>query len=288
MRYLSIIITTCIFIGFTYWILQKEEIDTTMKYFPFDSNVTFTQAETKLHFLTESNKNIYQIDWESMSEVDQPVYLRQDISLLYVDGRLKGIKSKWQEEMPIIKLRTTINGEGSSHYQAISYHHAEVHYPEDVIKSVQKMSKDELYIFDSAYTPLESFRVPENKNQEEWKEALDHATIQQLHLHWKKLIDYFQLPMDAYHYVPLTVISQYETTPIPNLTIEETQKVIAQLWEGLYSNYILPYDQTNSTVNSFVPLVLFDKKGTHLRVLYQDQNGEKKQLIQYYDSSNVS
>ncbi|MFB1050359.1 hypothetical protein [Paraliobacillus sp. JSM ZJ581] len=288
MRYLSIIVTSCIAIAFTYWIIHKEQIDTTLKYFPFDSKVKFIQAETKLHFLTESKEHVYQIDWEATSEVDQPVYLRQDVSLLYVDGVLKGMKSKWQEEMPQIKLRTKIDGEGSSHYQAISYHHAEVHYPEDVIKSVQTMSADELYVIDSAYTALESFRIPENKKQKEWKEALDHATTQQLHLHWKELIDYYHIPMNAYHYVPLTAISQYETKPLPNLTMEQTQKVIAQLWEGLYSNYILPFNQNKSTVNSFVPLVLFDKQGKQLRVLYQDQTGEKKQLIQNYDNLNVS
>lgn len=288
MRYFIITIVTCFIVGFAYWMITYDQADTTLKYFPFDSNVTFNQANTKLHFLTESNKNAYQIDWDVISEVDRPVFLRQDVSLLYVDGMIKGVKSKWQEELPEIKLQTTLNGEGSSHYQAISYHHAEVHYPEDVIKSAQTMSSDELYVIDSAYTPLESFRVPENKKQQDWKEALDHATTQQLQMHWRELIQHFNIPIESYYYVPLTAINQYETKPIPTLTIEETQKVIAQLWEGLYSSYILPFDQNKSTVNSFVPLILFDKQEKQLRVLYQDQDGNKKQLIQNYGESNVS
>ncbi|WP_182199573.1 hypothetical protein [Paraliobacillus salinarum] len=288
MRYFIITIASCFIVGFAYWFITYDQTDTTLKYFPFDSNVTFNQANTKLHFLTESNKNAYQIKWDVTSEVDRPVFLRQDVSLLYVDGVIKGMKGKWQEELPEIKLQTTLNGEGSSHYQAISYHHAEVHYPEDVIKSVQTMSSDELYVIDSAYTPLESFRVPKNKKQQDWKEALDHATTQQLKMHWRELIQHFQIPIESYYYVPLTAISQYETKPIPNLTNEETQKVIAQLWEGLYSSYILPFDQNKSTVNSFVPLILFDKQGKQLRVLYQDQEGNKKQLIQNYGESNVS
>ncbi|GAA5415505.1 hypothetical protein Pryu01_00530 [Paraliobacillus ryukyuensis] len=287
MRY-HLMIILFLLVGLLFFIIQSLQSVTTIKYFPFDSSVTFTKAETALNFLTESNQHKYKIEWETKSVVDRPVYLRQDLSLLYVDGRLKGMQSKWQEETDTIDLKASINGEGSSHYQAITYHHAEVHYPEDIIKSVQKISSDELYVFDSAYRPLESFQTPEDHSQQEWKQALDHAATQQLSVHWNKLIDHFELKKEDYYYIPLTFIAQYETKPIPSLTAEDTKRVIAQLWEGLYTNYILPFDQADPIKDSFIPLVLFAKDGTHLKVLYQDQNGEKQQLIQYYDASNSS
>lgn len=287
MRYYWVLIIAIGF-GMIFCVFLKKDVDTAVKYFPFDSEVTFVKAETNLDFLSEIAANQYEINWNLFSEVDQPVYLRQDLSLLFVDGRLKGIQGKWQEQLPELKLETSIKGEGSSHYQAISYHHAEVHYPEDIIKSVQKMSIDELYVIDSAYSPLESFQTPENDMQKKWQEALDHATNQQLQLHWRQLIDHFQLVLDDYEYIPLTAINQYQSKPISGLSLEETQRVIAQLWEGLYQQYILPFDSAKSSNQSYVPLVLFAKAGTHLQVLYQDQYGHMQQLIQAYDSPKRS
>lgn len=259
-----------------------------MKFFPIDESRDFNQSSTKLNLLMEKDKDTYTVDWRSSSVLDESTYLRQDVTLLYVDGRLKAIKSKWKEEVDTIELQTTVNGEDSSHYQAISYHHAEVHYPEDKIKSVQAMSHDELYVIDSPQSPLEAFKIPTNALQTEWKETLNHTTNQQLYYHWQHLIDHFQLSSDDYLTVPLTMLYQYESTPIPNLTEAETDKVIGQLWEGLYANYILPFNESAPTSKSFIPLILFDKEGTHLRVLYQDHSGKMQQLIQYYSFGNHS
>ncbi|WP_162632638.1 hypothetical protein [Paraliobacillus zengyii] len=236
----------------------------------------------------EQDHDSYTIDWHASSELDELTYLRQDISLLYVDGQLKAIKSKWKEQESTIDLQTTITGEDSSHYQAISYHHAEVHYPEDKIKSVQAMTHDELYVIDSPQTPLEAFKIPTNDLQTEWKETLNHATNQQLYYQWQQLLDHFQLNSDDYLSVPLNMLYQYETTALPNLTAKQTKKVIGQMWEGLYANYILPFNESGPSSKSFIPLILLDKEGTHLRILYQDHKGEMQQLIQNYSFENQS
>ncbi|SDK54830.1 hypothetical protein [Sediminibacillus albus] len=282
--YLAIFIIT---ISAIYLFFMRQEDHAVIKYFPLDEDLTFTKYMTDLDILSEVDIDEYDVQWKASSDIDKAIYLRQDVSLLYVDGRLKGILSKWKENGQTIEQKTRIHGEDSSHFQAITFHHGELHYPDDEIKSIQAMSYDELYVIDSPHTALESFDQPLNQSQEEWKDTLDHATNQQLSFHWRQLINHFDIPAETYTIIPLTELYEFEKKPIPGLNIEETQQVIGQLWEGLYKNYILGITGTQSNqhpINTFIPLVLFDNNGKHLIVLYQDEKEEKQQLLQYYPS----
>ncbi|WP_222599149.1 hypothetical protein [Aquibacillus kalidii] len=257
-----------------------------IKYFPIDETTVFSTFGTELGMLSETDQDEYDLEWKVFSSLEKKIYLRQDVSLLFSDGRLKGIQSKWKENENALELKSSIHGEDSSHFETISFHHGEIHYPDDQIKSIHEMSHDELYVIDSPHSPLESFEQPDDSNQTDWKETLDHATQQQLGYHWKQLIDHFQIPEDKYIFTPLTDIYKYEKEVIPGISQEKTDQVIGQLWEGLYKNYILGISNTDKPAKSFVPLILFDKKGKHLIVLYQDQNGQKQQLIQYYPTAS--
>ncbi|MDC3415519.1 hypothetical protein [Aquibacillus salsiterrae] len=263
------------------WFLEDKQTSV-LKYFPIDETVSFTSYGTELNMLRQTDQDEYDIKWSSYSLLDKPVYLRQDVSLLYADGRLMGILSKWKENEQNIKLQSMVHGEDSSHYQTITFHHGELHYPDDKIKSIQAMSSDELYVIDSPYSALESFDQPTNYSQKEWKNTLDRATNQQLRYYWKQLIDYFQIPENKYEFVPLTDIGKYQQTPIPTLNQQQTDRVIGQLWEGIYKNYIIPLSSNKKPVKSFVPLVLFDKEGEQLMVLFENEKGQKEQLVQLY------
>lgn len=257
------------------------EEQTTVKYFPFDENVYFTEAKTELS-LHEEDTNKYEITWESASKTNETIYLRQDLSILYVDGELKGIQSRWIEDEIFIYLASLIPGQGSSHYQAITYHHGESHYPDTSIKSNNTMTFDELYVVDSEHTPLITFKEPKNREELSWKDTLDHTVSQHLHFHWHTLIDHFNLNYNDYIFVPLTDLHLYEKIDLPGLNQLQARKVIAQLWEGLYKNYVIPFKETKTYEKSYVPLVLFDKKGEHLIVLFQDHNGQYQKLMQNY------
>lgn len=258
---------------------------TTVKYFPFDENVVFEKSETELTLLDNKNEH-YIVRWISDSKTNNTIYLRQDLSLLYVDGLLKGLQSKWRENESDISLESDIHGEGSSYYQSITYHHGEVHYKNNSIKSLNRMSYDEMYVIDSEHSSLFTFRKPKEEQQIEWKDTLDHTISQQLHYHWHNLINHFQLNYDDFLFVPLTELYQFETRNLPNLDKNQTRKVIAQLWEGLYANYILPFQETETIQKSYIPLILFSKTGDRLYVLFQDQHGEMRQLIQTYSINN--
>ncbi|WP_163970004.1 hypothetical protein [Oceanobacillus halotolerans] len=252
----------------------------TITYFPEDDKTSFTQSYTEIELLAMKDHNHYEVNWQGGSQTNRSVYLKQDASLLFDNGKLRGVRSKWEQDTDHIKMSENLYGEDSSLFQSISIHHAETHYPDDDIRSIQEMSDDQLYIIDSPSTELDSFRTPQDSYQKEWKELLDYTTKEQLLFHWHRLARHFQIDYEDYHAIPLTGLSTYNTEPLPTFTKKETDQIIGQLWEGLYKNYILPAANTEQgKLTSYIPIILISKDSSHLLVLYE-LNGEMEKLIQ--------
>ncbi|WP_181350110.1 hypothetical protein [Thalassobacillus sp. CUG 92003] len=256
-----------------------------IKYFPIDTSQSFQEAETQLRMTAQEDDDQYEIDWNIHSTSDETMYLRQDVSLLFVNGQLKGILNKWKENTDSISHVSTIHGEDSKKYETLTLHHGEIHYPDDNINSIQKMTQQNLYVVDSPHSPLESFSKPETDMQKEWQQTLDHSIQQQLDEQWDQLFTHFNIKKEQYDPVPLTELIRYQDESIPGLNAEETKRVLAQLWEGIYKQYVLGTTDNQSSghpIQSYIPLILFDKKGDHLIVLFEDDEGNKQKLIQKY------
>lgn len=278
--FVSIALLSITLFGIVYF--AKMNAAPAITYFPLDEDTSFIYAESKLELSTAKGNDSYEVDWTSNSRTDKEMYLRQDASLLFDNGRLRGVHSKWAQDTESIYLEESLLSEDSSYFQVISFHHGEIHYPNDGIKSIHQMSNDHLYVIDSPATPLESFQSPENNDQTEWKRLLDRTTKQQLLHHWHQLFTHFNISSESYLTVPLTNLYRYNNEPLPSMTQEQTNKVIGQLWEGVYKNYIIPATNTeNNKLESYVPIVLFDKTNDHLLVLFE-LNGKKEKLIQHY------
>lgn len=263
----------------SYLFFQHQSVQT-ITYFPIDPEESFTKAQTKISAKKEQPNHSYSIDWASHSNSNTEVYLRQDVSLLFENGRLKGVASKWKEDHKTIQLEKQLQGKSSNHYQSISFHHGEIHDPNGQIKGMQHMSDAELYVVDAPDGQIESFSEPANQLTAEWKDTLDLSTKQQLLDHWNQLMNHYQIDKTDYKSIPLTTLSRYNEKNLPNMTQEETDQVIGRLWEGLYKNYIVPVSSGKSdTSSSFIPMVLLAKDKSHLLVLYQ-LDGEQQKLIQ--------
>lgn len=260
----------------------KEE--SVIKYFPLDEGSGFKSFGTTLNFANHEGQDDYEVLWDISSESDQPMYLRQDVSLLYVNGRLKGIVSKWEENTSKIEKETSLHGEDSQRFEAISFHHGEIHEGDEPIKSIQASSKDTLYIIDSPHSMSSEFKKPKTPEEKEWKKRLDHTISQQIEAQWEELIAYYGIKKENYTLVPLTELAHYDKKPFPGTTEDNFERIKGQLWEGLYKNYVLGLSDTKSShpIQSYTPLILFDKKGQHLIVLYEDDTGKKHRLIQKY------
>ncbi|WP_010530991.1 hypothetical protein [Lentibacillus jeotgali] len=263
-------------------LLWRMDTAPAITYFPEDEQTRFEETGTILEMISENTRDSYNMAWTSTSVSEQELYLRQDASLLFNNGQLLGVRSKWKENTDTIRIEEKFSAEDSNYFQAISFHHGEVHYPDDEIKSIHHMTYDQLYVIDSPSTVLESFKTPETDFEQEWARLLDHTTEQQLVYNWKRLMAHFDINEDAYYKIPLTDLYKYNTKPLPSLTQKQTNQIMGQLWEGIYKNYVLNVKNLRGkTVKSYIPLILFDKRSEHLMVLFE-WNGEKERLIQQY------
>ena len=259
----------------TFFLLKSNLIKTTMKYFPTDKYESFEYAKTELYTL-QQDKNIH---WGTESMSSKIAYLRQDVSLLYENGKFKGVQSEWEQHLDKLKLSKRFQQSSSSLLQVISFHHGELHYPNDQINSIQKMTGDQLYII-IENDNLHSFRKPHTAFEKRWEIKLNEMMEQQTKGGWKSLINYFSISKEQYDSFPLTELIQYETTTIPGRSKQETKKIIGQLWEGLYKNYIvLLHEKENRESPHDVPLIMIAKDNDHLLVIFE-LNKEKQMLKQ--------
>ena len=81
------------------YIFQSNQAKETIIFFPIDPTLYFEHASTQL-LSTSSSKETYSIQWSVASTLNEPAYLRQDISLLYKNGQLESVLNKWKQHNP--------------------------------------------------------------------------------------------------------------------------------------------------------------------------------------------
>ncbi|KFZ42134.1 hypothetical protein CS060_13220 [Anoxybacillus flavithermus] len=281
------LLSVCIFFFVFVIIIQTFERPTreTIMFFPIDPTVRFTTAATKLSLQPKKKETRYVVNWIVTSSLDRTAYLRQDISLLFANGRLISTQSKWKENGKNIIQQKQMKQKGSRLFQAISYHQGELHNGND-IRSSQKMSGDVLYVIDSSFAPLQSFRKPTTAEQKTWANTLNKQTQTIVNKVTNQMDDIFE--KDDYYHLYLPELVQYNEQPFMDLTTNETETMIGNLWEGLYKNYFLGIKKQNgsieSPIGSTVPLILIKKDYSKLFVVTEAADGELvilKQLLEF-------
>lgn len=262
-------------------------IEETITFFPLDQSVKYQGASTTLTLQKDKKNNQHRVDWKVSSKLDREAYLRQDLGLLFVNGRLKGKVGKWKQNTSKLFQEEVIHTGESAKYDAITFHYSELHGNGDRISSSQMMSDDMLYVIDSPFSPLSSFRVAKSIQDKEWKQVLDKSTANRLKKTLDKAAKINGVNVSNYIVVPLSEVRKYEDQPIRGFTQRETATILGKLWEGIYKNYYLGIKKSDGTVmdslNSTMPQILISKDKTHILLVTQTQDGESiflKQIIQ--------
>lgn len=256
----------------------------TITYFPPDPEEQFKNATNTLQLHQTDKENAYSVSWENYSETEAPLFLRQDVSVLYRDGRLIGVKSIWKENAQIIDFTESFQFKKDHLFQAVTLHYGETHKPNDVINSLWEMSYSELYVKGEKNDGTIYFQQPQTEQDSESQTDLQKKTKENLLHHWHRLTSHFDIDLSQYDVVPLTELHQFEKKALQSFTQEQTDEIIGKLWEGLYKNYVIPVSKEKEvSSDSYVPLILFGKHEHDILVLFE-LNGEKIKLKQVYPS----
>lgn len=278
LKKIILLIVGLIFIYLIIRPFQFPRTEESITYFPIDITSPFKAVNTSLSLLDKKNINQYSVQWRISSNLSKNAYLRQDVGLLFANGRLKGKMGNWEQNKNQLVQENILNAKESLYLDAITFHFAEIHQQNESIMSSQDMSKDELYVIDSSYSPLRSFRIPSTKEERDWKKVLDQATAQQLKNSWERAMTHFHIDGNNYKHIPLTQLGRYLHEPFTGFSQLKTNEIIGKLWEGIYKNYFLTIKKADGTgidpINSTVPLILLSNDRTHLLVLFETSTGE--------------
>src|SRR5699024_2955140 len=190
---------------FVFFLFKSKLVTTTMQYFPIDEEAMFEDAKTEISVVDQGPK----IEWTTHSVSSEDSYLRQDVSLLYENGKFKGVQNKWEQNQRQLSLTQPFEQRHSSLLQSISFHHGEIHRTNDQINSIQQMTSAQLYFIHDNQT-IYFFDFPSNSFEKKWAKKLDEITDQQLQFHWNNLINHLGIEEENYDSIPLTALVQYE------------------------------------------------------------------------------
>lgn len=268
---------------------RSTRVEESITYFPIDPKVTFKLTNTSLNLLEPNKSDKYIVEWKLESILDRKAYLRQDVGLLYSNGRLVAKQGNWKQNTPSLIQESQVVVRGSALIQALTFHYAEVHENQEHIFSSQEMSADQIYIIHSQNGTFHSFRNVFSKQEQKWKLMLDQQTKNLLYHSWEKGIKYFSINPNHYYSYPLTeLFFNSNSTAFPGYTEQDKKRIIGNLWEGLYKNYFLGIKKADGTrikpIGSTIPLILIAKDKSHLIVLTETANGEPtllRQKIEY-------
>lgn len=249
----------------------------TITFFPIDPSASFKTANTTLTLTSKKTSKQYEVDWKIQSDLDRKAYIRQDLGFLFSNGRLIATVGDWKQNTSKSIQQQTVKSSDSSLFQAIIFHYAELHQNE-VITSAQQLSGDFLYVIDSSMSPLQSFRTPSDKDTTEWKKVIDKEISKKLEESWRNAAKFHSINLNSYDSIPLTDLQSGKKNAFQSLAKSKKQRVLGNLWEGLYKNYFLGIKKSNgkivSPINSTMPLILLAKDKTHLLVLFETSDGE--------------
>jgi hypothetical protein len=274
---LVIMLAAGLTIFFTY-----KPVKETIIYFPIDPSVTFLKSKT--HLAAEEKKDQYRIDWTVSSQLDKNAFLRQDVGLLFLNGKLIGIQKDWEQNKQSLNQEQAFTLSNDGVLEGISFHYAELHPTQETYRSAQSLSDALLYVMDSSGTDFHAFSRPFTVEEVKFKNRTDSMVQKLQEQTLKKAADSFSLNLQHYKVLPLTKLKNQEAVFFSGLTESKRAETIGQLWEGLYKNYVINIKKENGTVlnpiNSTVPLLLLNKNLKELLVVTLAEDGSPILLAQ--------
>ncbi|CAH0346994.1 hypothetical protein [Bacillus sp. CECT 9360] len=264
------------------YFLYVKPVRETIIFFPIDPSLSFDSASTTI--TAERNNHKYAVDWKEQSALNTDAFLRQDISLLYKNGKLAGILKDWKQNRRNLEQNESITEKESALFQGITFHYAEVHLPESDIVSAQTLTDDELYVILSPFSEFQSFRRPITVDQKEWQHVMDQTTNSVLKESLNQAIASFQIDTGRYRIASLIDLQSKQQELLSGFTDSKQKEIIGKLWEGLYRNYVLDIKKSDgsaiSPLNSTIPYLLVSSDNKELLVVFTASDGSSAILRQ--------
>lgn len=283
--YIGMTLLAILAIGILWKTYVKPNTQQTLQFFPLNADAKFSEANTSLTLKEpDKNKNKYEVILHVSSVLNQTAYLRQDMSLLFQNGRLIDFLRGWKQNVSSMDQKLTALGHESSLFEAVTIHYAELHDQDDIPTSTFKTTDASLYVISSRFGPIKSFQVPENEEQKDWAFTLRSVTNSRLTKVLDRYISQTHIDLSNYTVMPITELAAKKDSLLSEYTAQGQRVIIEKLWESLYNIYVSGIKKQDGTiinpVDSTIPLILREKESRSLILLIQDKTGNLHEFYQ--------
>ncbi|WP_202081063.1 hypothetical protein [Caldalkalibacillus salinus] len=252
-----------------------------LEFHPIDADVQFIDAYTRV-ILDSREGSSHTLTVHVTSETSIPTTIRQDVALVYANGVLADRVYGGEKETAFLSQDMYIQGQGSTRYDVITFHHAEIEKEDDSMTSQQTLSQDRVYLLSSAITSSSLFREAQTNTQNHWKRILDNAIEDNWSYQWQHLMEHFELDQRDYTVIPLYELHEYTTQSFPGFDQDQTTLLLGLIWETLFERYILeihPDDHhKEQPQGSIMPIILVANDQTHVSILFRTAEGKEVQI----------
>lgn len=264
------------------YLFLSKQAEETIIFFPIDPYNYFEHTSTHL-IPSQSGKDTYSVQWKVDSKLNEPTYLRQDISLLYKNGQLEAVLNKWKPHTQSVTQKKKLKERESARFDAVSFHYAEIHRNEDTsYTSVQQMSKARLYALVSP--SFTAFQKPISEVQKQGKDRLDNEINARTNTALNKALEHFQMNKQQYQIMSLTDLPTKANQFFRMFPPKKREEIIGKLWEGLYKNYLLGIKKEDGTLvnpeGSSIPQLLVANNQREMLILFTLKDGTPIMLRQ--------
>ena len=275
-------------IGVVWKTYTNAKVQSTLQFFPFNEKAKFSEANTSLTLKEpDKTKDKYEVTLSVNSILDQSAYLRQDMSLLFQNGRLIDLLRGWKKDETTMNQTLTVEGHESSLFEAVTIHYGEIH-EDDSPTSTFKTTDASLYVISSRFGPIKSFQAPETEEQKDWAFTLRSVATSRLTKVLDRYIDKTQIDLSHYTVLPITELAAKKQALLSEYSDREQLAIIEKLWESLYSIYVTGIKKQDGTIvdpiDSTIPLILREKQSNRLILLIQDKTGNLHEFYQQLPS----
>lgn len=236
-----------------------------------EPTITYFQPNDK-YFFTDSTFSITSsngyLEWKMNSKLNDVAYLRQNIGLLYVNGKFSSYYSDWKQNTSKLHFEKRYNIQTTAKVEAIGLHYGEFH-DDGEIYSIQQMDHAAYYLSNLINSDQTIY----------WKDKLDQRLQKEYFRYVQNIFSHFSLEEEAYTVVLLTSLDDYIKSNFSHFTKQQTEKLVGLLWESIYKQYMVPLFLQEKNSNDFMPALLFANDGSHLYIIYQ-LNNEWHQYMQ--------
>jgi len=229
----------------------------------FESNENYFFGHATIETKIKSN----QLQWKMISETNELAYIRQNIGLLFVNGKFKAFYSEWKPNRRYLSFQQSFPLPNKARIDTLGLHYGEFH-DDDSIYSLQLMDGQTLY----------------TETNEKMKQSIDHQIDQTIQQYVQYILDMYSIDENLYHIVPFTELQQYFKYYNNKHSNLATEKLEGHLWESIYKQYILTLLSTKDIDEHVMPLFLFAKDNSHVYFIFT-MNHKTYQFIQMIDSS---